>query len=191
MEGLRGAVSAIINLDDCEWEALAALLKPLTLKKNDALLEEGQTCTFIAFVEEGALVYLKPLENGKLITTDFALDGDWVTNNQSRLSGTPSLISIRAISTCRLVMLRHSDLDNLYRQIPKLERLGRLLMEQAFVKIAQHSIELQSLTARENYLLLMKQYPEALHKIPLYHLANYLGIAPKSLSRIRNEILKA
>ncbi len=190
MDRLRQSVTSMIDLDEQEWEELSFFLKPVLLKKNAFLLEEGQTCDFIAFIEQGLMVYLRPLQDGKLITTDFAMEGNWVTNNQSRLSRKPSLIYIKAITDCSLELIKADDLEALYDRIPKLDRLGRLLMEQAFIKIAQHSIELQSLTARDRYVLLMKQYPQALSKIPLYHLANYLGIAPKSLSRIRNGISK-
>jgi hypothetical protein len=34
----------------------------------------------------------------------------------------------------------------------------------------------------------LQKYPEILQKVPLYHIANCLGIAPKSLSRIRSEL---
>ena len=61
-------------------------------------------------------------------------------------------------------------------------------MEQAFTKFTQLSIDLQVLSARDRYIKMLKEYPEISQNVPLYHIANYLGIAPKSLSRIRNEI---
>ena len=42
----------------------------------------------------------------------------------------------------------------------------------------------------ERYLLLLKNKPELLNRIPLYHLATYLSITQISLSRIRNRILE-
>ena len=60
-------------------------------------------------------------------------------------------------------------------------------MEQAYLKIVQQSLDLQTLTAKERYESLLRKYPEIFQKVPLYHIANYLGIAPKSLSRIRSE----
>ena len=68
-----------------------------------------------------------------------------------------------------------------------MERVGRLLIEQAYVRLVQLSIDLQILFAEERYLKLVTQSPHAFQRLPLYHIANYLGIAPKSLSRIRNK----
>ena len=56
------------------------------------------------------------------------------------------------------------------------------------LKIVQQSIDLQILSAKERYETLLQKNPEIFQKVQLYHIANYLGIAPKSLSRIRKEI---
>jgi CRP-like cAMP-binding protein len=128
------------------------------------------------------------MDNGNEITTDFAFEGDWVTVNQSRLNNSPSLINIKAIEDSELFVIRQQDLSDLYIKIPKIERLGRILMEQAYLKIVQQSVDLQVLTATERYENLLHQFPEIFQRVQLYHIANYLGIAPKSLSRIRKEI---
>jgi CRP-like cAMP-binding protein len=68
-----------------------------------------------------------------------------------------------------------------------MERLGRILTEHAYLKMVGQSLDLQTLPARDRYENLLNKYPEIFQKVPLYHIANYLGIAPKSLSRIRSE----
>ena len=84
--------------------------------------------------------------------------------------------------------IKQTDISNLYLQIPKIERLGRILTEQAFIKFVEQTIEFQVLSAKERYENLLKNHPEIFQKVQLYHIANYLGIAPKSLSRIRKEL---
>jgi len=56
------------------------------------------------------------------------------------------------------------------------------------LKIVRQSVDLQVLTATERYENLLHDFPEIFQRVQLYHIANYLGIAPKSLSRIRKEI---
>jgi hypothetical protein len=60
-------------------------------------------------------------------------------------------------------------------------------MEQAFLRIVQQNMDLQVLAAKDRYENLLNKYPEIFQRVPLYHIANYLGIAPKSLSRIRKD----
>lgn len=190
IEKIKSSISPIILLNDGDWLLFLDYIHIRTLKKNEYFLKEGQVCDSIAYINDGSLIYFKIIEEIKEVTTDFAFEGDWVTDNQSRLNRTPSLMNIKAIEDTKLLVLKSDDLDELYVQIPKLEKLGRLLMEKAFLKITQHSIDLQVLTATERYIKLLKTHPEILQRVSQYHIANYLGIAPKSLSRIRNEIIR-
>jgi CRP/FNR family transcriptional regulator, anaerobic regulatory protein len=187
---LRTNIDSIVPITEAEWKLFSGLFELRELKKNDFFLKEGQVCDYVGFVNKGALVYFKMLDSGTEVTTDFAFENDWVTNNQSRLSNSPSHINIKAIETTEMLVVKNQDLSNIYIQLPKIERLGRILIEQAFVRITQQSIDLQLLSAKERYEHLLLKSPEIIQRAPLYHIANYLGIAPKSLSRIRKESLQ-
>jgi len=185
---IKSSIGSIVSLTDEELLLLCDFFEVQTLNKNELFLEEGQICNYIGYVNQGVMIYFKSMDNGNEVTTDFAFEGDWVTVNQSRLNNSLSLINIRAIENAELLVIKQQDLSDLYTEIPKIERLGRILMEQAYLKIAQQSVDLQIFTAKERYENLLHKYPEIIQRVPLYHIANYLGIAPKSLSRIRSEI---
>jgi len=178
----------MVSLSDNELLTFCNVFASKKLKKNEFFLKEGQVCSFVGFVDYGSLIYFKVNASGDETTTDFAFEGDWVNNNQSRLTNSPSTINIRAIEETEILVIKQQDLNKLYVQIPKIERLGRLLIEQAYLKIVEQTLELQVHTAKERYENLLKKHPEIFQKVQLYHIANYLGIAPKSLSRIRKEI---
>ena len=190
VQKIKVSIDPIVSLTDEELMTFCSVLEIRRLKKDEFFLSEGQVCNFVGFVNSGVLVYFKINENGDEITTDFAFEGDWVTNNQSRLKKIPSTINIRAIEDTELFVIKQPDLMDLYLKIPKIERLGRILMEQAYLKIVEQTIELQVLSAKERYENLLKKHPEIFQKVQLYHIANYLGIAPKSLSRIRKELFE-
>ncbi len=187
---IRNSIEPIISLSEEEWKLLDNYISCKELKKNDYFLKAGEVCNSIALVCQGILIYSKELNNADEITTDFGIEGDWVTDNYSRLNNSPSLLNIKALADSQILVIPQKDLSVLYDKIPKLEKFGRVLMEKAFVKITQLSIDLQILSAKERYLKLLNNNPEIFQRIPLYHIANYLGIAPKSLSRIRNSIFK-
>ncbi|WP_321331113.1 Crp/Fnr family transcriptional regulator [uncultured Bacteroides sp.] len=188
LEKIRENIHSIIPLNQEEWLAIETVIETKLIKKNDFFLKENQVCTSIAFVDKGVLIYYKTLDNANEVTTDFAFENEWVTNNHSRLNASPSLLNIKAIEDSELIVIQQKDLLNLYDRIPRLERFGRILMEQAYVKLVQLSVDLQTLSATARYSKLLQSYPEIFQKVPLYHIANYLGVAPKSLSRIRNSI---
>jgi CRP/FNR family transcriptional regulator, anaerobic regulatory protein len=185
---LKSHINSIVSVSNEEWHQFLPFIESKNLKKNSYFLQEGQICESIAFINSGVLIYFKFLENGKEVTTDFAFKSDWVTDNQSRLTNLPSIINIKAIVPTEVLIIKNKDLPYLYERIPKIERISRILIEQSFIKFTQLSIDLQVLSARERYLKMLNQYPDISQNVPLYHIANYLGIAPKSLSRLRNEI---
>ena len=184
-EIIKKSISSIVSLNDDEWHHLFDLIEAKTLKKNTYLLKELQVCKWVAFVNSGTLVYYKLMDSGKEVATDFAFAGEWVTDNISRLNNMPSSINIKTLEDCEISVITSENMEKCYKRIPKLERLGRILIEKAFVKTTQLSIDFQTLTASQRYEKLLHNHPELFQKIPLYHIANYLGIAPKSLSRIR------
>ncbi|WP_321438582.1 Crp/Fnr family transcriptional regulator [uncultured Bacteroides sp.] len=185
---IKEFISSIIQLNDDDWLLINEFIEVRRLTKNKYFLKEGDICDSIAFINYGLFIYYKTLDNADEKTTDFAIEGEWITNNHSRLNNSPSHLSIKAIEDSELLIIKNKDLLYLYCQIPQLEKFGRILMEQAYVKLVQLSIDLQVLPAKERYQKLLDNYPEIFHRLPLYHIANYLGIAPKSLSRIRNAI---
>lgn len=185
---IKRNINSIISLTDEELIVFSDSFEVKTLNKNEFFLAEGQICNSIGFVNYGVLIYFKSMDDGNEVTTDFAFDGDWVTNNLSRLNNSPALINIKAIEDSELLVLKQPVLEDLYIKIPKVERLGRILIEQSYLKIVQQSIDLQVLSATERYERLLMKHSDIFQKVQLYHIANYLGIAPKSLSRIRKEI---
>jgi CRP-like cAMP-binding protein len=184
-EKLVQSIKPVIALSKDEEQLMFSLFEIKQVKKNEHFLKEGNVCNAIAFVNEGGLIYYKLTDDGKEVTTDFAFASDWVCDNRSRLNHSKSFINIKAIEDSELFIISAENLEDSYKRIPKLERLGRVLTEQAFIKITRQSIDLQTLSAHQRYKKLLEEYPEIFQKVPLYHIANYLGIAPKSLSRIR------
>ncbi|MBP1639918.1 MAG: putative transcriptional regulator, Crp/Fnr family [Bacteroidetes bacterium] len=185
---LRTAIEPYISLSEEEWMLLSSRLEVKSLQKGSLLLHEGEVCRFLAFLRSGTVVYYYLNDRGEEVTTDFAFENQFVTDNRSRLSNSPSHLNIKAIEPVDLILLHEPDLNELYRLLPKMERVGRILIEQAYVRLVQLSLDLQILSAEERYLKLTREYPQALQRLPLYHIATYLGVAPKSLSRIRGKL---
>jgi len=186
-ELLKQSFSKLIALSDEEWEIISSYIHFKILRKGDMLLKQDEICSFISFLLSGTVIYYQLTEKGEEVTTDFAFEGEWVTDNRSRISQTPSYLNIKAWEDTQVAFIYQNDLGLLFQRVPSMERVGRLLIERAYVKIVQISIDLQILSAEERYHKLVQESPQAFQRLPLYHIANYLGIAPKSLSRIRNK----
>ena len=67
----------------------------------------------------------------------------------------------------------------------ELANWGRRMSDQIILELEKLIMERCFISASERYHLLMEQEPEILQKVPLRHIASYLGISQVSLSRIR------
>lgn len=187
LEQLKQSIRQFVPLADEEWKLLLSYIQIKTFSKGDSLLRQDEVCRFICFMFSGTVIYYQQTDRGDEVTTDFAFDGDWVTDNRSRISQTPSYLNIKAWGDSVVAFIQQNDLETLFEKVPAMERLARLLIEHAYVQLVQRSVDLQILSAEERYQKLIVEFPQAFQRLPLYHIANYLGIAPKSLSRIRNK----
>ena len=76
----------------------------------------------------------------------------------------------------------------MYQEVPKFERIARILTEEAFIDLRKKADNFILLDAKERYLDLLKNRPELTRRIPQHYIASYLGIKPQSLSRIRKNL---
>jgi len=84
--------------------------------------------------------------------------------------------------------LSKNDQEQLYLNIPKLERFFRILTENSLVANQQRLIDNLSLTAQERYLKFCKTYPGLIDKVAQKLVAAYIGVTPEFLSKMKKRI---
>lgn len=166
--------------------ALKAICTNLSVKKNEILQPIGFTCKTIYFLKSGiARIYY--FKDGIDITEHFAFQNDIIARVESLFTGRPSQKAIQILEDAEIIAINATQLFKLYDTHPEIERLFRLIFESAHVDTIHRMEGLQFHTAEERYLALLKE-TEIVQKIPLKHIASYLGITQVSLSRIRSHI---
>lgn len=181
------ALTRLVEFDEEELFYFLKLLKPRMLNKNDFILEGGDICKTMVIVNRGGLRYFSLNDKGEQ-SNWFAFEGEWLGDYESFLTRQPSSHFIQAIEATEIFSLSYDDMQQLYAKGAKYERFGRLIAENLFIKAERSRNELTSLPAEQRYLNLIKDHPDILKRIPVQHIATYLGIQPQSLSRIRRNI---
>ncbi|HCW77105.1 MAG TPA: Crp/Fnr family transcriptional regulator [Candidatus Marinimicrobia bacterium] len=180
-------IRKITDFSENECALFLPYLNRRLLKKHEHLLKEGQSVNSIAFVEKGNL-RLYYLSDGKEINNHFFLEGDYAVSYLDFLKQRPSRYFIQALEDCELLTFDSQSLQAAYDQSKNWERFGRIIAESAYATATNRFESFLFLSARDRYLQMQKDYPRFIQRIPLFHLASYLGIEPESLSRIRKEI---
>lgn len=93
--------------------------------------------------------------------------------------------SVECIEDTVLYVLRHATLTSLFADDVNIANWGRRFAEKEMLRTEERLIPQLFTTAAERYSSLMANHPELLRRVPLEHLASYLGVTPVSLSRIR------
>ncbi len=117
----------------------------------------------------------------------FAAENDWIADIGSFHSDKPSKLFIEALEPSALLQIEKQDLYFLYRSIPKLDRIFKVIIENKFVELQTRVLQNISSTAQERYQSFLDQYPQLALRLPNTQIASYLGITPEFLSKMRNE----
>lgn len=174
-----------VHLNDEEKELFTSSIKVRKLRKRQYFLQPGDVMRFECFVTEGCLRQYYVDEKGQEHSMMFAFEDWWTGDMYSFLSGQPSKYHLEAIEDTTLLLIERSQLEQLYDQIPQLNRFYRILLQNAYVVMSERINQSLSMTAEERYQAFQQRYPQFEQRLSLKHIASYLGITPESLSRIR------
>ncbi len=187
LNNFKTQIRTITDFSEEECSLFIPFLKHVSLRKGGFWLKEGQRIDRIAFVQKGAL-RLFYTQDGKEINNHFFLENDYAVSYLDLLKQRPTRYNIQALESTELLTFTVSSLEEAYAQSKNWERFGRIIAENAY-GIATNRFEcFLFLSAKERYLQMLEDYPGFLQRIPLYHLASYLGIERERLSRIRREL---
>jgi CRP-like cAMP-binding protein len=185
---LRAHIQRRISLTEDEFHHCTGFFIPKKIRKSHFLLQQGEVCKYLAFVVKGCLRQCTLDENGEEHVVQFAIEDWWISDMYSFLTGEPATYTIDALEDCEVLLLDRTLQENLCNELPKFERFLRLLLERNFVAKERRIAASLSLSAEEQYLSLLRIYPDIARRVPQNQIASYLGITPQSLSRIRKEL---
>ncbi len=161
---------------------------PTSLEKGSYLLEIGQKCSFIGFVNSGLIRHCH-YNDGDEITCDFTGEDRFITDYVSFINEVNSNYNFRAIEDCELLIIDKNNLGALYKECPKFEILAGRIAEEMAMRNTSIAISLNVDKPEVRYKKLLQSNPSLFQRASQRHIASYLGIKPESLSRIRKRII--
>ncbi|MCU0448998.1 MAG: Crp/Fnr family transcriptional regulator [Bernardetiaceae bacterium] len=180
-------ISQFVKLTDDEAEILSSQNLFRQYEKNEILLAEGKYAKVCYFIIKGCVrsYYIK---DGEERNTDFFFENQTI-RPVSYQTKQPSEYYLSCLEECIVAIGDEARNRKLVEQIPKLFSLVAKMNEELLLQKQLELDHFKNNNPEERYLNLLENKPEFLDRIPLYHLASYLGITQVSLSRIRSRIL--
>lgn len=172
--------------EDFHVEVLEETLSEVHFKVGDSPIKQGYFHPFAYFILKGAARSFQVNEE-KEVNSWFAFEKDIVASIQ-HYKGMPALetISFLEDSHCLKIDLRklHS-LSNTHLSIAHF--LHNIFIEH--IEFLEERLRLfQQSPGIDRYMYILEKEPMLLQRVPLLHLASYLGISRETLSRLRAKI---
>lgn len=186
----REKIKSYITFTDEEWDVFIDFLNIKKLDRNECFVTTGKICEELGFIFKGSVRYCS-IVDGEEITGYFTFENNFVTALKSYLTGEPSLYDIKTLEETFLITISKQHMQAMLEHpllCCKMERLGRLIAERFNVLFEDRIKSFIIKTPEERYLDLLESGQAIVQRIPLQYIAQFIGITPVSLSRIRKRI---
>jgi len=174
-----------ITLSEEELDVICDYFEPRYIGKGEFLLSQGNICRYEGFVLEGCFRIYSLDDKGNENVLYFAVQDWWLIDIDSFMNNLPSSLNIQALENSKVLLISKSSKETLYRQLPIVERLFRIMSQKALVAWQRRLIRNHTLTAKERYNHFVQTYTNISSKITDRQIASYLGITHEFLSKIK------
>jgi CRP/FNR family transcriptional regulator, anaerobic regulatory protein len=178
-----------IDLSDSESLILSRYVKQSSYKKKEFVLQENNDCKNLFFVEKGCLRMYFINEKAVEQIVQFALDGWWISDLKSFINKTPSDYYIQTIENSNITAINSEALEQLLKELPKLERYFRIIMQQELAAAQFKSKLMYGMSKEDFYNHFISSFPQFVQRVPQYMIASYLGLTPEYVSGLRKKKL--
>lgn len=175
------------GLNDHDAQKVSNCFTLKQIQKGGFFVEEGKASKYLGFIKKGFLQYYIVID-GEEKTTYSVGENSFVASLVSFLKQVPARESIRAVIDTDVWVIEKAALIKLQDEIPAFKTFYIGLLEWQICCIDESRLDAIVLTAKERYLKMMEKEPYLIQQIPLQYLASILGVTPRHLSRIRNNI---
>lgn len=182
-------IEEYIDLTEEETHLLLEHVSYRKYLKGQYILQAGDICKYENFIISGCVKTFYIDAQGQEHIAMFGIENWWTADLGSFLNQTPADYNVLCLENTEVIQFSFDLLERLFVNLPKMERLFRIIIQKAYVASEKRVIRNFSLSARDRYLQFRKQYPQIEQRVPQYMIASYLGITKEFLSKIRSQLI--
>ncbi|HCA06925.1 Crp/Fnr family transcriptional regulator [Chryseobacterium sp.] len=184
-ELLREHFLKTISLTDEEFDYVFSHFKPISFKKNQAIISPGDEVDHEYFVINGCLKSYYLNDDLKMFILQFAMKTWWASDYNALFNQGKATTTVDCITDVDVLCLSSGDREKLCDELHQIERFFRWRSNKGYVAAHKRLLSLMNSDAKSRYEELMKLYPELYNMVPKHLIAAYLGVSRETLSRFR------
>ena len=167
-----------------ELDELESILVPMKFSKGEMILEEGEVCENIYYIDKG-LIRQFYFKNGKEVTEHLGADRSTFMCIESLFLEMPTHLQVEAIESSIIYALPKRRLEKVALHNVNIQILYRKILEESLILSQVHADLVRFETAGDRYKKMCKLMPQVVLRAPLVYIASYLQMTPETLSRVR------
>lgn len=176
-----------VTFSEEEKIGFASLLTAKTYKKGEIITEIGTIEKHLSFMHSG-IIRGYCMKGNDDVTYCLQFSNSFISAYSSFTTQTPSIIGLEAITDVTVYQMEYEHLQGLYASSKEGERMGRMAAEQMSAMFEKRLADMLTKSAIERYTQLIKNDPHLILTVPQKYVAEYLGIQPESLSRLKKQV---
>lgn len=188
---MKELVDFILTFGKLDQQALDIILSRCTwreLEQNEYFSTAGKVPRQVGFITEGIIRGWYYDSGEQEITRCFIAENDLVVDYINFDNDRPSSEYLQAVTPCKLLVFNKHDWEELPEIIKGWDNIkNKMVRKCMFQKSRKNPVISHDATTR--YLEFLDNYPMLINRVPLAHIASYIGVTPQSLSRIRKNIM--
>ncbi|MDR1795469.1 MAG: Crp/Fnr family transcriptional regulator [Erysipelotrichaceae bacterium] len=157
-----------------------------SFQKGEIILYEGDRATAIFLILRGIVRGYYIDEQGNDITKCFSCEKEFFATEGFRTGG-ESTFTIECIRDCVCLKLSYSIIRELIQEDAAFSQQVGLLFEREVGRLEARQKLFSLYDATDRYRFFCREYPALIKRVPLKHIASFLGVRPSTLSRLRKK----
>ncbi|MCK8520502.1 Crp/Fnr family transcriptional regulator [Aquimarina sp. D1M17] len=183
---LREHIEEIIPLTDEEFDVILSYFQHIKKRKHQYIVQEGEIVDKEYWIIKGCLKSYFLDEDGKEHIIQFGMENWWITDYESFVKQIQSKTSIDCIEDSELLYITYENREKLTSEMHKMERFWAKKSKMGRIALQNRVLALLKSSTKEQYEMLLEQYPKLFQRVPKKMIASYLGVSRETLSRLNS-----
>lgn len=185
-EILKAHIAKTASLTPAQFDHFFSHFKPLSFKKGQVLIREGDKVQDEYFVVSGCLKAFYINDDVKMYILQFAMPTWWTSDYNALYTQNRATINVDCITDAEVLCLSNADREKLCSEIHQVEHFFRWRTNKGYVAAQKRLLSFMNNDTKARYEELLQLYPQLYELVPKHLIAAYLGVSRETLSRLYN-----
>lgn len=173
------------NLNQQQIDFISNKTTKLKIAKDEYFSEAGKIPRQVGFLVKGIFRICYYNNKGEDVTKYFIEENNIVADYFNFEKQLEASIYLQAVTNCELLVFSKKHWEDIATTIVGWETIVDKLIQNYLLQKIERRSSLVEHDGSSRYLEFMKNFPTLVNRVPLAHIASFIGVTQSSLSRIR------